>query len=200
MNVFYNKQGIGDVLLLPLQDGTYDDLQTETFADIVKITNGAGEVLGYNLFNASQHLNIEQHGQIPLTETFLDQIKAVFKQAGLQDTLDIDLSPKFVVGYVTDKKQHENADKLSVCQVDVGDDQLQIVCGAANVDKGQKVVVAKVGATMPSGLKIKPTELRGVASDGMICSKKEIGLQMAADEEGIYILDNTYETGAPFNV
>ena len=200
MDVFYNKQGVGDVLIFPIAEGKRNDIQTETFGDIVKITNGAGDVLGYNIFQASQHLRIEQNGKIPLTEKLLDQIKAIFTQANLHDRLEIDLSPKFVIGYVTDKQQHDNADKLSVCQVDVGSEQLQIVCGAANVDKGQKVVVAKVGATMPSGLKIKPTELRGVPSNGMICSKKELDLPMSENETGIYVLDDTYETGAPFKV
>src|SRR5699024_8765324 len=130
----------------------------------------------------------------------LDQIKAIFTQANLNDRLEIDLSPKFVIGYVTDKQQHDNADKLSVCQVDVGSEQLQIVCGAANVDKDQKVVVAKVGATMPSGLKIKPTELRGVPSNGMICSKSELGLPNVEGEEAIYILDNSYAVAEPFMV
>src|SRR5699024_11340389 len=81
---------------------------------------------------------------------------------------------KFVVGYAQEKQFHENADKLTVCQVDVGDETLQIVCGAPNVEQGQKVVVAKVGATMPSGMKIKQTKLRGVSSYGMICSKREL--------------------------
>ena len=75
-----------------------------------------------------------------------------------------------------EKEKHKNADKLSVCKVDVGTDTLQIVCGAPNVDAGQKVVVAKIGAVMPSGLVIQPSELRGVPSQGMICSAKELQL------------------------
>ena len=60
------------------------------------------------------------------------------------------------------KEKHPNADKLSVCTVDVGSETVQIVCGAPNVDAGQKVVVAKVGAVMPSGMVIRDAELRGV--------------------------------------
>src|SRR5699024_4676840 len=85
-----------------------------------------------------------------------------------------------------EKGPHENADKLSVCNVDVGEEILQIVCGAPNVDKGQKVVVAKIGAIMPSGLEIKPTKLRGVPSNGMICSKKELGLPQPSEEKGTH--------------
>ncbi len=82
--------------------------------------------------------------------------------------------------------------------MDTGDEQLQIVCGAPNVEAGQKVVVAKVGAVMPGGMKIKATELRGVPSNGMICSQKELGLPGAPEEKGIYVLDESYETGQPF--
>ena len=60
-----------------------------------------------------------------------------------------------MVGYVETKDKHPNADKLSICSVNVGDEILQIVCGAPNVEAGQKVVVAKIGAVMPSGMLIK---------------------------------------------
>src|SRR5690554_5742837 len=184
MDVFYNVKGIGDVLMIPLEEGERYDIQHEKLGDIVKITNGTGHVLGYNIFQASSHLNITDSGKIALNEELLNEIQQLFKAEGLNDSLEFDLSSKFVVGYVTDK--------LSVCQVDVGNEALQIVCGAANVDKGQKVVVAKIGATMPSGLKIKPTELRGVPSNGMICSRKELGLPIKEDEKGIYILEESY--------
>src|SRR5699024_3030917 len=93
---------------------------------------------------------------------------------------------------------HENAYKLTVCQVVVVDETLHIVFGAPNVEQGQKVVVAKVGSTMPSGMKIKQTKLRGVSSYGMFCSKRELGLPQAPEEKGIYVLDDDYEVGHPF--
>lgn len=198
MDVFYNRNGAADVLILPIKDGGRYQIKHETFGDITKITDDAGGVLGYNIFHASQHFSLEEQGKITLTETMLKQLKELFAQQQLNDPLDFDLSPKFKVGYVLDKSPHENADKLSVCQVDVGDETLQIVCGAPNVDKGQKVVVAKVGATMPGGLKIKPTELRGIPSNGMICSQKELGLPDAPEEKGIYVLEAAYQTGEPF--
>ncbi|MEB3276102.1 MAG: phenylalanine--tRNA ligase subunit beta [Cyanobacteriota bacterium] len=94
-----------------------------------------------------------------------------------------------VVGYVRDRQPHPDATKLSVCQVDVGSAQpLQIVCGAANVRSGIHVPVALVGSTLPAvKLTIKPAELRGVASSGMICSLSELGLADSSD--GIAILD-----------
>ncbi len=198
MDVFYNPDGIGDVLLIPIKDGDRYEIEHERFGPITKITSKKGEVLGYNIFEASKHFDLAEKGKIKLTESFLQEIKQLFAVNQLSDQLDFDLSPKFVVGYVTSKDSHENADKLSVCQVDVGTETLQIVCGAPNVDAGQKVVVAKVGATMPSGLKIKPSELRGVPSNGMICSQKELGLPNAPAEKGIYVLDDSYSVGEEF--
>jgi phenylalanyl-tRNA synthetase beta chain len=98
-----------------------------------------------------------------------------------------------VVGYVKSRDKHPDADKLSVCTVDVGQgNDLQIVCGAKNVDAGQKVPVAVVGATLPGDFRIKKAKLRGVESQGMICSAKELGLndKLLAKEiqEGIFIL------------
>ncbi|WP_339228437.1 YtpR family tRNA-binding protein [Oceanobacillus sp. FSL K6-2867] len=198
MDVFYNPDGIGDVLLIPIKEGDRYEIEHQSFGPVTKITSKESEVLGYNIFEASKHLDLTETGKIKLTESFLEEIKQLFVKNQLNDQLDFDLSPKFVVGYVTSKNSHENADKLSVCQVDVGNETLQIVCGAPNVDTGQKVVVAKVGATMPSGLKIKPSELRGVPSHGMICSQKELGLPNAPAEKGIYVLDDSYTIGEEF--
>ncbi|MCG5103841.1 YtpR family tRNA-binding protein [Oceanobacillus alkalisoli] len=199
MNVFYNPNGIGDVLLIPVKDGNRYEWTYETKGDIVRVLGENQEVLGYNIFDASNKFDLAETGAIKLTEALLAEIKNLFKDNNLDDELDFDLSPKFVVGYVEEKGPHENADKLSVCKVNVGEEVLQIVCGAPNVDAGQKVVVAKVGATMPSGLRIKPSELRGVPSNGMICSKKELGLPNAPDEKGIYVLDDSYQIGEEFN-
>lgn len=199
MDVFYNLQAIGDVLIMPIEDADRYEVKHEQHGDITKIMNAKDEVVGYNIFNASTHFDVSP-GKTTLTEAYLDEIKALFKKEGLDDPLDFDLSPKFVVGYVTGKEQHPDADKLSVCQVDVGTkEDLQIVCGAANVDQDQKVVVAKIGATMPSGLQIKPTELRGVPSHGMICSRAELNLPVDEAEEGIYVLDDSYEIGDAFS-
>lgn len=200
MNVFYNPKGIGDVLIIPLKDGDRYEITHESHGDIVRILDGDGEVLGYNIFKASKNFQLPGTGSIKLTDDLLGEIQHVFKENNVDDELNFDFSPKFVVGFVTEKSPHENADKLSVCKVDVGEEVLQIVCGAPNVDAGQKVVVAKVGVTMPSGLRIKPSELRGVPSHGMICSQKELGIPNAPKEKGIYILDDSYQVGEEFPI
>ncbi|MDG0808729.1 phenylalanine--tRNA ligase subunit beta [Cohnella rhizosphaerae] len=82
-----------------------------------------------------------------------------------------------VVGYVLEKEKHPDADKLNVCKIDAGTGEtLQIVCGAPNVAAGQKVPVALVGAKLPGDLQIKRAKLRGVESQGMICSARELGI------------------------
>jgi phenylalanyl-tRNA synthetase beta chain len=102
-----------------------------------------------------------------------------------------------VVGRVLTRIQHPNADKLSVCKVDVGGEEpLQIVCGAANVRAGIHVAVATVGTYLPKiDLKIKPAKLRGEASAGMICSLSEVGL--TKDSEGIHIFGESDDPHTP---
>ena len=105
-----------------------------------------------------------------------------------------------VVGYVVSKEKHPDAEKLNVCQVNVGEEEnLQIVCGAPNVDTGQYVIVAKVGAKLP-GIKIKKAKLRGVESQGMICSLAELGLSKSVVpknyQEGIYVFETEQELGS----
>ncbi|EOW3520564.1 phenylalanine--tRNA ligase subunit beta [Campylobacter coli] len=96
---------------------------------------------------------------------------------------------KIVVGFVKEKVKHENSDKLSICQVDVGNEILQIVCGAQNVAQGQFVAVALKGALMPNGMEIKEAKLRGVDSCGMLCSSTELGFEKIND--GIMLLDDS---------
>ena len=105
-----------------------------------------------------------------------------------------------VVGYVISKEKHPDAEKLNVCQVNVGEEEnLQIVCGAPNVDAGQYVIVAKVGAKLP-GIKIKKAKLRGVESQGMICSLAELRLSKSVVpknyQEGIYVFETEQELGS----
>lgn len=107
---------------------------------------------------------------------------------------------KLVVGKIKEIAPHPDADKLNICQVDIGESELvQIVCGAPNVDAGQTVIVATVGGRLPGGIKIKRAKLRGERSEGMICSLQELGLSSnlvpKAFEDGIYVFSTEVEPG-----
>lgn len=102
---------------------------------------------------------------------------------------------KLIVGYVESREKHPNADRLSVTKVDVGGGKiLTIVCGAPNVAAGQKVVVALPGVTLPNGLTLERREVRGIVSEGMICSTDEMGLG-ASSHAGILVLNTTAKAG-----
>lgn len=100
----------------------------------------------------------------------------------------------FVVGFVKEKDKHPNADKLSLCVVNDGKNDFQVICGAPNVEKGQKIVFAKIGAIVPKGnFKIGKAKIRGIESNGMICSEAE--LELSDNHEGILVLSEDKKIG-----
>jgi len=102
----------------------------------------------------------------------------------------------FIVGFVKEKAKHPKADKLSLCTVFDGKSDLQVICGAPNVEVGQKVVFAPIGTTIPKGnFKISKAKIRGIESFGMICSEDELGL--SDDHSGIIILPEDKAAGQP---
>lgn len=128
-------------------------------------------------------------------ELRIDELAEKITRAGIEVDGIIDRSygmNHVVVGYVTDCVKHPEADKLKICQVDVGGEITQIICGAPNIAAGQKVIVARPGAVLPGGMKIKKAKLRGEESNGMICSLQELGIEgklvPKAYAEGIYVL------------
>ncbi len=111
-------------------------------------------------------------------------LKLGFEIAGVQH-----LGPTFsgvIVAKVLAKDKHPNADKLSVCVVDDGAKQWSVVCGAPNVAAGQTIAFARIGAVLPGNFKIEGRKLRGVESQGMICSRAELGLPK--DDDGIWVM------------
>ena len=104
-----------------------------------------------------------------------------------------------VVGEILTRAKHPNADKLSVCTVDVGPagGVKTIVCGAHNCDAGNRVLVALPGAVLPGNFQIKQSKIRGQSSDGMMCSPDEIG--MGSDHSGLLILSGQPALGTPIN-
>ncbi len=199
MNVFINKNGVGDVLMVQLTTERPEQSEIETKGDITLIKSTQdGNAVALNVFNATQYVGEHADGSIELTPDLVAKIQEALEKNGVSLELNVDFSPKFVVGHVVSKEKHPNADKLNICTVNVGSETLQIVCGAPNVESDQKVVVAKVGAVMPSGMIIRDAELRGVPSSGMICSAKELDLPDAPAEKGILVLAADAEVGSAF--
>ncbi|MBN2361570.1 MAG: phenylalanine--tRNA ligase subunit beta, partial [Deltaproteobacteria bacterium] len=118
--------------------------------------------------------------------------------AGLEVEAVDDLTATYaniVLARITAVQPHPKANKLSVCEVDGGGERLQVVCGAPNVKQGAIAVLALPGAHV-AGRAIEPVELRGVASAGMLCSEKELGV--GDDQSGILLLDESLVPGTPF--
>ncbi len=107
----------------------------------------------------------------------------------------VSLDPAIIVGRVLGVSPHPNADRLRLCSVDVGSATLSIVCGASNVAAGQSVAVAQIGARLPDGTKLRKSKIRGVESEGMICSERELGLSEEA--QGIWVLPGAPPIGSP---
>lgn len=107
----------------------------------------------------------------------------------------VSLDPAIIVGRVLEVAPHPNADRLRLCAVDVGAAKLSIVCGASNVAAGMSVAVAQIGAKLPDGTKLRKSKIRGVESEGMICSERELGI--SEESEGIWPLPGAPPIGSP---
>ncbi len=128
---------------------------------------------------------------VDLSDISTEELAKTFNSIGLEvDRVENFRVPaKIVLAKVLECEKHPDADKLNICQVDIGTSVRQIVCGASNVRAGIYVACATIGAEMPGGLVIKPVKLRGVDSEGMICSSTELGLPKL--EDGIMVLDES---------
>lgn len=200
----YNPQYIGDVLLTMINPDVLEQ-ETEKKGQAVRIfAKKDGHTLGYNFLAVSKILtDLEGNGPLVLNAEQVAKLNAYLTKVGFTAELEVDETPKFVVGYVEEMTEHPDSDHLHITKTRVDNDQvLQIVCGAPNVAVGQKVVVAKVGAMMPTGAMIWPGKLRGVESPGMICSAREIELPNAPQVRGILVLpedDSRFEVGTGFD-
>ncbi len=128
-----------------------------------------------------------------------DEIVSRLTMSGLEveDVIDqAALYKNFIVGLIKETEKHPNADKLTICKVFDGKEDLQVICGASNVKAGQKIVFAPIGTEIPNGkFVIKKAKIRGVESNGMICAEDE--LLLSDDHSGIMVLDKNLQTGTP---
>ncbi|NNG28062.1 MAG: phenylalanine--tRNA ligase subunit beta, partial [Ignavibacteriaceae bacterium] len=136
---------------------------------------------------------------VDLENISTEEIVSRLTMSGLEVEEYFDQNEKykdFIVGCVKSKEKHPDADKLTVCRVSDGNEDLQVICGAQNVETGQKIVFAPIGSTIPNGnFKIKKAKIRGVESHGMICAEDE--LEISDDHSGIMVLDENLEEGIP---
>ena len=192
MLFFYNKKMLGETLLITIQskeEVTYEDKKNIT---LIKDENGA--LVGLNIFNV-ENLKLDGEGSIDLTDEQKEVLQKRLEKNGIKIDLEGNNDEFFVVGEVLSCEKQPDADKIKVTEVKVSEEEtLQIVCGAPNVEAGQKVVVALSGAMMPSGLLIKKSKLRGVESNGMLCSKRELGLPQE-EARGILVLEADTKVG-----
>ena len=134
------------------------------------------------------------------TDASLEEILDKLTIIGLEveEVIDAAAALKdFTVAYVEEAVQHPDADRLRVCKVNTGKEVLQIVCGAPNARAGIKVVLAQNGSVIPAnGMVLKPTSIRGVESNGMMCSEREMGL--SDEHNGIMELPEDAPIGEPF--
>lgn len=194
----YNNTGLNDVLMIMFKKTELADQVMENKKDITVIKDKSqGDVVGLNIFNASTYLKDLTEGPLSLSGSDKETINNLLKENDIDKELGKQGGDKFVVGFVKSCEPVEGSDHLNLTQTEVEDGKvLQIVCGAGNIAEGQKVVVAKPGAVLPDGLVIWPGELKGIKSEGMICSARELGLPQ--ETAGIMVLDEDKETGMPF--
>lgn len=194
---FYNPKGVGDVLMLVAGDLQKEQVATETQANITRIFDKeTNETYGYNIFDLSNYFELEETGHVTLDATQIDLLNQHLYESGF-DPVQIDNTPRLVVAKVLECVPHQDSDHLSITQTDIGGETVQIVCGAANVHEGMTTIAALPDAVMPDGQIIRPGQLRGVDSIGMLCSAYELGVDPEHKLKGIIDLDEPVAPGTP---
>lgn len=197
----YNKQNVGDTLMVIVKNDENKENMVERKGAVARIQTIDGTTVAWNFFNVSNYVNVQGNGQVEVSEKDIEALNEQLKSAGFEERLVADRAPKFVVGYVKTCVDHPDSDHLHITETEIdGGETLQIVCGAPNIEAGQKVVVAKPGAMMPDGQMIWPGNLRGVDSFGMICSAKELHLSNVPEKRGILVLAEDAKVGEKFEV
>jgi tRNA-binding protein len=196
MIAFYNSH-VGDVLMLIVANNEGAKLEAIRQSDVTRVfRTDTGVTVAWNFFGGWSQLS---DGAQELTDDQLADINKRLSSAGFSEVLLADRAPKFVVAEIISAEPHPDSDHLQICQVNVGAaEPQQIVCGAPNARAGLKTVAALPGTMMPDGRLIWSGELRGILSDGMLCSPGELALPNAPQERGIIELRKG-EIGQKFN-
>ncbi|PWG01044.1 YtpR family tRNA-binding protein [Levilactobacillus bambusae] len=191
----YNPGELGDTLITIVGPDAEEQASVRQ-QDIVRIYDvKTNQTTGYNFFNVSKILpKLTGNGQLILPTDEVAALNAALVQAGFDGELVADMQSKFIVGVVKSAVAHPKSDHLLVTETEIGGGKtLQIVSGSPNMKADIKVVVAVPGAMMPNGEIIWPGELRGVESNGMICSGRELQIKNAPQRPGALILPDDYQ-------
>ncbi|BBE39421.1 YtpR family tRNA-binding protein [Streptococcus dysgalactiae] len=197
----YNKEQVGDVLMVILQETTTIKRQVERRGKVARVfAEENGKTLAWNIFEASSLVTLTGNGQVFLTDEDVATLNDELAKEGFSERLEPTAGPVFVVGQIVEMVAHPDSDHLNICQVAIGENQtVQIVAGAPNAALGLKTIVALPGAMMPSGNLIFPGKLRGEESYGMMCSPRELALPNAPQKRGIIELDESAVVGEAFD-
>lgn len=197
----YNKEQVGDVLMVILQETTTMKRQVERRGKVARVfAEENGKTLAWNIFDASSLVTLTGNGQVFLTDEDVATLNDELAKEGFSERLEPTAGPVFVVGQIVEMMAHPDSDHLNICQVAIGENQtVQIVAGAPNAALGLKTIVALPGAMMPSGSLIFPGKLRGEESYGMMCSPRELALPNAPQKRGIIELDESAVVGEAFD-
>lgn len=198
----YNKEQVGDTLLVILQDTADVKRNVERRGKVARVyAEATNETLAWNIFEVSSLITVEGNGQVILSDEDVATLNQELSKEGFKEELVNDEGPFFVVGQIVEMEAHPDSDHLNICQVKIAEDKtIQIVAGAPNAAVGLKTIVALPGAMMPSGSLIFAGQLRGEDSFGMMCSPRELALPNAPQVRGIIELDEAAVVGEAFDV
>ena len=197
----YNKEHVGDVLMIIVKNSGDAKLDVERKGNVARVfLKETGETVAWNIFEVSSLFEISDRGQVFLTDEQVARLNQELQEEGFAEEIINDKEPKFVVGEIVEMVAHPDSDHLNICQVAVGNDKtVQIVAGAPNARVSLKTIVALPGTMMPKGNLIFPGELRGEKSFGMMCSPRELALPNAPQKRGVIELSDDQVVGTPFD-
>ncbi|MCP4336794.1 MAG: DUF4479 and tRNA-binding domain-containing protein [Mycoplasma sp.] len=174
--IYWNKNTLQDQAILCLKESN-ENIKIEK-KDTYTLIKSKNEIIGINIKNASNFLKLNEGAN-----TITEEIKNLIQKNLGVDLSNYDLENKLYIGKIIKRIKHPKSDKLFILNVEA-DEKLQIVTNTTNSLEGKFIVVAKIGALLPSGIRIKPTKIMGIESQGMICGEETLGI---GKKDGAYL-------------
>ena len=193
MRLYKNEKMYPSFAMLILAE---DGVQYERKGPLFIIRNEENGIAAYHFDDEEKILSSYKDGYIPWNEELYAKVFAFFRKNGIE-LPERDNGNYFVVGKILSAQKHPESTHLHVCQVDIGGEIMQIVCGSKIIPIGQRVVVAQEKAVLPNGKLILNSKVNGVESKGMLCSAYELGLDPKKEKVGLLVIENQ-EIGTDF--